>query len=265
MPRALTLTALAVLLLAERLRATSGRRCRAIAPPPPTRTRSAPPQIPARPVLPQLPDAPAPLRHPQPRSHGAPGRPPQLRRRRRPRLRRSHPRHLADEGVPASFGMTGQWAQANPDLVAAHGRRGPPASSTTPGTIAPHRPLRPARPQTAAQIQADPRPHRDLLVGPHGQEHKPFSARLRRLRRPALTATSSRLRLQRHVDGRLLRLAPHPRHRDRRPLPPPRRARRHHPHARRRRVPRRPAPPVHHRRPPRARLRLRRPPRRFAS
>ena len=41
-----------------------------------------------------------------------------VRRRRRPRLRRGHPRPpRRREHVVASFGITGQWAKANPDLV----------------------------------------------------------------------------------------------------------------------------------------------------
>jgi len=51
---------------------------------------------------------------------------------------------LGKQGVPASFGMTGQWAEKNPDLVRRMVAEAI-SSSTTLGTTAPSRAIRRAR------------------------------------------------------------------------------------------------------------------------
>lgn len=167
MPRPAILAALLALLLASAL---SG-------PPPPASAGAAlPPAAPlASPSLPQLPDAPGPRSVTLSRGPAA---------RQVVHLSfdagadRGYAEAILDtlktEGVPASFGMTGQWAQANPDLVqrmVAEGHRlinhtWEHRSWTGLSDQRGH--------QTAAQIQATLDRTESYLVDLTGQSTKPF-------------------------------------------------------------------------------------------
>jgi peptidoglycan/xylan/chitin deacetylase (PgdA/CDA1 family) len=177
MPRALILTALAALLLGSALSSAPPLTAGAAT------SGTAVPQLnalgttagPARPILPQLPDAPGPRSVSLSRGPAAPQ---VVHLSFDAGADRGYAEAILDtlksEGVPASFGMTGQWAQANPDLVqrmVAEGHRlinhtWDHRSWTGLSDQRGH--------QTAAQIQATLDRTDSFLVDLTGQSTKPF-------------------------------------------------------------------------------------------